>query len=301
MANLLELLTGLMLAVAGIRLGLYSATASGRDWLDRLLTTVRGRPPLLLAAGVLAAGLLHSSSAVEVAALALAQAGRLPLAEALFVVIGANVGTTLTAQMAALHVMQVGAWLMAAGTVGAVVGKEGRPWVALFSLGALLEGLRIVGLGMQPLVAGLMARTAGSPGGPLLLHGFVVGWVVTGLVQSSTVVTTTAVSMVGLGALDPQTAVAVILGSNVGTVTTGLVASLFLGRRARRLALADFSLNLAGAAVAMALFPWFFALASALAGSPAQSVAHAHTFFNLLSAVVSVPLVPALARWLEGR
>ncbi|MEW6048363.1 MAG: Na/Pi symporter, partial [Bacillota bacterium] len=113
-------------------------------------------------------------------------------------------------------------------------------------------------------------------------------------------VSSSAVAMVARGALDPRAAVAIVLGSNVGTVTTGLLASVFLGRGARWLAAADFVLNLAGALGALALFPLFYDAATLLAASPPQVVAHAHTLFNVAIALVALPLVRPAARWAQG-
>ncbi|MBE3598106.1 MAG: Na/Pi cotransporter family protein [Limnochordaceae bacterium] len=287
-----------MLAVSGVRLAYLAIRTAARSWVQRWFVIAGDGPVAMAVSGMLAAALAHSSSMVEVLALGLVQTGSLPMAHALYAIIGANVGTTLTAQLVALQLPSVGIGMMAVGAGGYFLSSRREVSLALFSLGAFLQGMEWIGRSLGPLAAGVLG-TLEEPGS--VLKAFGVGWLVTSLIQSSTTVTTSVVTMVAAGLMETRPGIAVVLGSNVGTVTTGLVASLFLGKGATRLAMADFFLNLAGAAAALILFSPFHDLVMSLAGSAAQSVAHAHTLFNLLSALVSFPLVPRMARWLEGR
>lgn len=296
----LGLLAGLLLAAAGVRLGYLALRSATGGWLARVLTAVRGNPPGLLLGGAAAAAILHSSSAVEVAVLALVQAGGLAMEEGLYVILGANVGTTLTAQMVALNLAGLGPLLMGTGLAGAALLRHHELALAVFSLGCFLQGLYLVGASAGPWVAARLAAL-GRGDAASVGEGFGWGWLLTALVHSSTVVSSTLVGLVAGGALDAATAVAAVLGANVGTVTTGLAASVVLGRGARWLAVADFLLNLFGAAAALAAFPWFFEAVRRLSASDAQAVAHAHTLFNLVAALVALPLVRPLARRIEPR
>ncbi|WP_324717644.1 Na/Pi symporter [Carboxydochorda subterranea] len=287
-----------MLAVAGVRLAYLAIRTAARSWVQRWFVIAGDGPVAMALSGMLAAALAHSSSMVEVLALGLVQTEGLPMAHALYVIIGANVGTTLTAQLVALQLPSVGIGMMAVGAGGYLLSRQREFSLALFSIGAFLQGMEWIGRSLGPLATGVLGAVEGSNS---VLRAFGLGWLVTSLIQSSTTVTTSVVNMVAAGLMETRPGVAAVLGSNVGTVTTGLVASLFMGRGATRLAMADFFLNLVGAAVALVLFRPFHDLVTSLAGSAAQSVAHAHTLFNLLSALVSFPLVPKMARWLEGR
>ena len=294
------LATGLLLAAAGVRLGYLSARGAAGGWLGRVLVAVRGSPTRLVVAGMAAAAVLHSSSAVEVAVLALMQAGSLAMDEGLFVILGANVGTTATAQLVALRLPGLGLFLMGAGLGGALVMRRRDLPPAVFGLGCFLQGLELIGASAGPWVATRLAEL-GRRGAGTMGEAFGWGWLLTAIVQSSTAVTSMLVTLVADGALDAVTAVAAVLGANVGTVTTGLVASLFLGRGARWLAVSDFLLNLLAAMAAMGAFPWFMAAVRLLAADGAQAVAHAHTLFNVATALVALPLVRPVARTLGHR
>ncbi|MEW6045688.1 MAG: Na/Pi symporter, partial [Bacillota bacterium] len=178
---------GLVLAIAGVRLGYLSVRGAAGRWMERWIAAVRGQPLRLVVAGATSAAFLHSSSAVEVMVLALSQAGALALDEALFVIVGANVGTTATAQLVALRLPAAGLILMAGGLVAFVVAGRRPAALAVFSLGAFLSGLQLIGTSTGPLVAERLA-SLGREGGNPVGRAFWVGWAVTGLVQSSTVV-----------------------------------------------------------------------------------------------------------------
>lgn len=290
---------GLALALAGVRLGYAAARDAAGSWASRVLRTLAGRPGWLVLAGAVAAAALHSSSAVEVVVLSLVQARTLALDDGLLVVLGANVGTTATAQLVALRLPGLGALAMGLGLLGMLVVRRGATALALFSLGCLLQGLDLVATGVGPWV-GTQLASLGRTGVASPASGFVWGWLLTSLVQSSTVVSSALVKMAGEGLLAPEVGVAAVLGANVGTVTTGLVASLFVGKGARWLALADFALNLGGAVLTLVLFGWFVGLLERLAGSPAQVVAHAHTAFNVASLLLAWPFVRPLGRRLAS-
>lgn len=300
MPPVLGVAVGLALVLAGVRLGYLSARDAVGGRIGGLVRAFRRRPAALLAVGALGAALVHISSAVEVAVLALVQAGALGLDDGLFVILGANVGTTATAQLVALRLPGLGALAMGIGLAGALFGRRHALAIAVFSLGCFLQGLELLGESGAAAVGAQLARL--SRAGPVPpAVGFGWGWLLTALVQSSTFVSSTLVTLVAAGIMEPAVAVAAVLGANVGTVTTGLLASLFVGRGARWLALADLALNLAGAGAAMAVFPWFYAALQRLAAGPAQVVAHAHTLFNVALVLLALPLVRPMARWLGSR
>ena len=300
MAPVLTVPLGLALALAGVRLGYAASRDAAGSWATVGLRTLAGRSGWQVLAGAVAAAALHSSSAVEVAVLTLVQARTLALDDGLFVILGANVGTTVTAQLVALRLPGLGALAMGLGLLVMLVSRRGGTALAIFSLGCFLQGLDLVAAGVGPWVAGRLA-SLGHAGVASPASGFAWGWLLTSLVQSSTVVSSALVKMAGEGLLAPEVGVAAVLGANVGTVTTGLVASLFVGRGARWLALADFALNLWGAVLALGLFGWFVELLQRLAESPSQVVAHAHTVFNVVSLILAWPLVRPLGRWLASR
>ena len=293
--------TGLALALLGLRLGLLLA----RDWQRRPAGhRIHGSSPawLLSLAGMAAAALLHSSSAVCLIVLAWVQSGWLTMAQGLAAVLGANVGTTFTAQTLS---MASGGSLGAASGVLALLLSLARP---TRYAGYLLLGLAAIALGIEALSAGLLALVGQQVPGMLIHSGggspwgaFVVGWVVTALVQSSTLVTSAVVALARNGLIPSPAAVALVLGSNVGTVMTGIMASLILGTRARRLALLDLLANLLPATLLVAQSEHLARLLTGWDPRPERVAANAHTLFNLLTWAACLPWVRRLGRWVGER
>lgn len=301
MSSVAWLLAGVLLMAGGVRLGY----AGARDLMPmgwRFALPRLGRLALS-GVGMVAAALVHSSSAVSVATLAVVESGLLSTAQGLAVVLGANVGTTATAQaMSAGGAAEVTPFVLLAGLVAWAVARTRGLGRFLVGLAAIMEGARsLSGAAAGLMGPGLLAWLEETATGKALAVPFVAGWVVTAFVQSSTAVSTTAVELTARQALPPSAGVALILGANVGTVTTGLAASLVLGRRARRLAAVDLLTNLLPAAAVLAGLERFVALLRWLDPRPERMVANAHTLFNLLTLLLFLPWVHRLGRWVEQR
>lgn len=295
---------GLALGALLTGLGMRLTWVAAPGWLGDRLRHALGRPgsPLGLAGvGLVAAALVHSSSVVSVATLTLVGARRLSSAQGLAVVLGANLGTTLTGQLVSLaQRVDPGPALLAIGIALAFAGPH-RPMAALLvSFAALVEGVELLSWSLAALAGEAVAgwlEAAGSQQGPVVC--FFAGWAVTAIVQSSTVVTTTVVSLAASGLVRSPAAVGLVLGSNVGTATTGLLASLLLGRQARRLAVLDLLSNLVAA--------WVLTLASGpvvaalewVDPRPERVAANAHSLLNLCTLVALLPWVHRLGRWVE--
>lgn len=282
-------LCGLLL----LRSALRSFEADLRPLLERRLTSpLRGA-----AAGALAAALLQSSSATNAVAVALAGGGLLSMRQAVSLVLGANVGTTLTGQLAAFHPGPLGpvAFVAGASLAFASAGKVRRSGWALAGLGGLLYGLDLMARALRAGGSGAVRSLAGAGDGAAL----VTGALVTALVQSSSAVTATLVALAESGVLAVRTAVAAVLGSNVGTVATTLVAGFSSGPAGRRIAAVDLAFNALGAALFLPLLPVVLPWVEALARAPGRQVAHAHTLFNLVTVALVLPFVDPLCAALE--
>ncbi len=294
------LAVGALLAGLGVRLTWVAAP----DWLGARLHHALGRPrpPLGLAiVGLVGAALVHSSSVVSVATLALVGARRLSSAQGLAVMLGANLGTTVTGQFVSVaQRVDPGPALLAVGIALAFAGRHRTMAALLVGFAALVEGIGLLAWSLAALAGGAVSRwleAAGSQQGPVAC--FLAGWAVTAIVQSSTVVTTTVVSLAASGLVSSPAAVGLVLGSNVGTATTGLVASLLLGRQARRLAVLDLLSNLVAS--------WVLTLASGpvvaalewVDSRPERVAANAHSLLNLCTLVALLPWVQRLGRWVE--
>ncbi|HEX6972177.1 MAG TPA: Na/Pi symporter, partial [Limnochordia bacterium] len=285
-------LLGLACVWAGIRLlsdGLTVHTA------PRLCEALRRWAPgtgRSFAAGFGLSALVHSSSATNVIALALLDAGALDLRCALAVVLGANVGTTLTAQMVAWTPAGL-AWpvllggVLLAGARDAARRDIGR---ALAGVGGILFGVQVAAAAAGPLLAeGTARRWLAAAENPFL--GVLMGALATALIQSSGAFTSTLVGLAQQGVLTLPSALALALGSNVGTVSTTLWASLGVARHARAIALFDLGFNTAGVLFALATFPAWVHWAGHMPGGLDRQLAHMHTLFNAVTAACFFPLL----------
>lgn len=277
-----------------LRGGLRSLEPALRPLLARELTTpLRG-----VVAGALAAALLHSSSATNAVAVALAGGGMLSLKQGVSLVLGANIGTTVTGQLAAFNSEALGLLLIFLGSLTVPFrGKVRQGGWLLLGLGGLLFGLDLM---EEALRAGggsvdLLKRLGGASDGAALAFGAVV----TAVVQSSSAVTGTLIALAEAEAIAVRPAIAAALGSNVGTVVTTLVAGFASGFAARRVAVADLLFNAAGAAAFLPLLPALLSLVQALSDAPGRQIANAHTLFNLISVVLLLPFIEPFCALLE--
>ncbi|HSM22898.1 MAG TPA: Na/Pi symporter, partial [Rubrivivax sp.] len=262
---------------------------------------------------MLVTALVQSSSAVTVAAIGFVNAGLLGLAPALWVLFGANVGTTMTGWIVALvglkfKIEALALPLVGAGVVLRLTGEGQRRG----AIGSALAGFGLLFLGiamLQESFTGLAGQVALPQGeGPLaVLAQVLVGALMTVLMQSSSASMTIALTAAQGGLLTTQGAAAVVIGANLGTTVTALLAAVGATPNARRAAAAHVIFNVVTGVVALLLLPWLIgALGVArealdLPPDPAAKLALFHTTFNLLGVMLMWPLADALTRWLLRR
>jgi phosphate:Na+ symporter len=266
-----------------------------------------------LGSGMLVTALVQSSSAVTVATIGFVNAGLLGLGGALWVLFGANVGSTMTGWIVALVGLKFKVETLALPLIGlgALLRLGGRDQ-RLGAIGQAVAGFGLLFLGiatMQAAFAGLSGRfelPQGSGIGPLLAQ-LGIGVLMTVLMQSSSASMTIALAAAQGGLLAPAGAAAVVIGANIGTTLTAVLAAIGATPNAKRAAVAHVAFNVITAAVALALLPWLLdGLARAraaleLPADPAAKLALFHTCFNVLGVVLMWPLAASLTRWLQRR
>jgi Na/Pi-cotransporter len=267
-----------------------------RAWLGR--ATANRYAAALLGAGFTA--FIQSSSAVTSLAIALVDAGVLGFRAALAVLLGANVGTTATAWLVSLKLTALGPVTLTLGAlVSAAAPARWKPaGKVLFYFGFVLFALDLIGGALAPLrnapaVLDVLAQ-AGNP-----WVGVMAGIVITAVLQSSSVTTGLAVVLVQQQVLTPEAAVYLVVGSNVGTTVTGLIASLSMGSLARRTAIVNTGFKLAGALMFAPVLVLFAQTVVEHSPTPDMAVAVAHLVFNVVSSALFLILLPAYAPRLE--
>jgi len=266
-----------------------------------------------LGSEVLVTAMVQSSSAVTVAAIGFVNAGLLGLPAALWVLFGANVGTTMTGWIVALVGLKFKVEALALPLVGLGVllrmsgenQRRGHVGTALAGFGLLFVGIAT----LQQSFAGLAGQVSLPQGSGVLtlLAQLGIGVLMTVLMQSSSASMTIALAAAQGGLIDTQGAAAVVIGANVGTTVTALLAAIGATSNARRAAAAHVAFNLITATVALLLLPWLIdALGRArealhLPPDPATKLALFHTTFNLLGVLLMWPVADRLTAWLQQR
>ncbi|MCE2915241.1 MAG: Na/Pi symporter, partial [Rubrivivax sp.] len=266
-----------------------------------------------MASGALVTALVQSSSAVTVATIGFVNAGLLALGPALWVLFGANVGTTMTGWIVALVGLKLDVEALAMPLVGLgaltrLMGegrRSGAIGTALAGFGLLFMGIGL----LQQAFAGLAGQVSFPQGeGPLMvLAQLGIGLLMTVLMQSSSAAMAITLTAAQGGLIDLQGAAAVVIGANIGTTVTALLAIIGATPNARRAALAHVVFNVMTGAVALLLLPWIVGAlvrASVVIGLPAgtaTTLALFHTTFNLLGVLLMWPLAPRFTHWLQQR
>ncbi|MEQ1440648.1 Na/Pi symporter [Fontimonas sp. SYSU GA230001] len=299
-------LLGMLMMTEGLKL------AAGPS-LERILANATRTRWHALGSGILVTALVQSSSAVTVAAIGFVNAGLLGLGGALWVLFGANVGTTMTGWIVALLGLKFKVEALALPLIGIGVAlrvtgtgtRRGAVGEAIAGFGLLFFGIAL----LQDSFSGLAAQVSlpqGS-GATAVVAQVGIGALLTVLMQSSSASMTIALTAAQGGLLTPQGAAAVVIGANIGTTVTAVLAAAAATSNARRAAAAHVIFNVVTGVVALLLLPWLIdALAQlraalGLPSDPAAKLALFHTIFNVLGVLLMWPFAGRLTVWLQHR
>ena len=317
---LLQVFGGLAIFIFGMKLmsaGLYNV--AGQRMKSVLQFFASNRFVAILSGAVVTAA-IQSSGASTVMVIGFINAGLLTLMQAIGIIFGTNIGTTVTAQIIAFD---IGWLIMPVIITGLILGFFRKPvfrnWGdAIIGLGFLFLGMNCMSDQLKALKAyswftDLFSLFQCAPVNgvmPLLplLGAIVVGLVVTVMMQSSSACSGVVLALGAGGVIDLYTAVALILGSNIGSTVTAQLAAIPANRIAKQAALAHTLFNVLGAVFCIATFwitadgvPVFFRFItwlSADGGLPRQ-IANAHTVFNVTATLILTPFIPLFTRLCE--
>lgn len=296
---LVGLFGGLALFLIGIDQMTDALKSLAGHRMQRILSRLSGNRVVGALTGTVTTAALQSSSITTVLAVGFVSAELLTVTRAASVIIGANLGSTITAQIIALDVSELALALVAVGAVLWLFIPK-RTWKktgqALASLGFVFFGIKVMSDAMAPLTSYPPVFDAlTETGNPFL--ALIAGAAVTALIQSSSATTGIVIAMAASGLIDLPTGIAIVLGANIGTCVTALLAALGKGRPALRTAMVHVLVNVLGALVWLIFLPLLVDLVEYLnpsdVASPRQ-LANAHTIFNLVNTVVFLMLLTPL-------
>jgi len=234
--------------------------------------------------GTLTTAIVQSSSAVTVLTVSFVNAGLITLEGSLGVIFGANIGTTITAQLVAFKLTYLSPYFLFIGFLFLFFGK--RKYVkyigeALFGFGVLFFGLKLMDDSLTSLKNWTYFRELMISMSKYPLLGILVGAGVTAIIQSSSATTSIVVALANKSSIPITSAIPLILGANIGTCVTALIASIGTRLSAKRTALAHLLFNVIGVTLIFPFLGIFTNLVMKTSLDPARQVANAHTLFNV--------------------
>jgi phosphate:Na+ symporter len=299
-------LLGMSLMTDGLKLAAGPALGSILTYSTK--TRIRG-----LASGALLTALVQSSSAVTVATIGFVNAGLLTLGQSLWVLFGSNVGTTMTGWLVALVGLKFKIDLLALPLIGIGMAlrltgehtRRGAAGLALAGFGVLFLGIDMLQTGFAGFTSDFSLSEFDGVTGLLLM--VLSGLLMTVLMQSSSASLTIVLTAAQGGLISIESAAAAVIGANIGTTVTALIAAIGATPNAKRAASAHVLFNVLTGIVALLMLPLLIALIAELRdllqldSAPAAFLALFHTVFNLLGVVLMWPLVVRLTHFLECR
>ena len=291
---------GLALFLYGLRLigRALERVAGGR--LRAMLGTMAAGPIRALGFGMIGTLMVQSSSASTVLLVSFANAGLLSLKQCMAAILGAAVGSTVTIQLISFRVSDLALLLVALGfalTLGR--GTRRRVGGAVLGLGLMFFGLRVMSEAMAPLkdseaIAQFFLVTAQSP-----IPAILLAVVFTAIVQASAATIGIVLGLAFQGILPLEAAIPFVLGANVGTAATAVLASLTSDVQGKRVAWAHAAFRAGGVLLAIPLLGPFTELVRMLPGDLPRQIANAHTLLNVGTAIVFLPTLALAAGLFE--
>lgn len=295
---ILDMVGGVSLLLYGLHLAGEGLQAIAGTRLRYILASITKNRVLGMGAGAFITAILQSSSATTVMLVGFTGSGLLTLRQTMAVILGADVGTTLTVQLLAFPIFHYALGIVAIGFLLFFLGRDRRTktvGTAVLGFGLIFLGLRTIASGMAPLAdspqVGALLVTLGDQ--PLL--GIAVSALVTALLHSSAATLAIALALGSQGLLTLHAALPIILGANIGSCAPALISSVGGLPEAKRVALAHTLFKVVGVVLIYPILFLFESWVGASADDLPRQIANAHTLFNLGLAVVFLPFTVPFA------
>ncbi len=303
---------GLALFLYGMNSMSDALQKAAGEKMKKILEFLTKNPIMGVLAGALVTAVLQSSSATTVMVIGFVSAGLMSLPQAISVIFGANIGTTMTAQLMAFKITDYIYPIIFVGFMLYFASKKEKVknvGLVIFSFGLLFEGIEIMGSVMKPLANSpifveLMAKVSDIP-----VLGVLLGAAMTLVVQSSSATIAVLQNFASQPGPDGVTsviglagAIPILFGDNIGTTITALLASIGQSKNAKRTALAHSIFNITGSIVFLFLIPVLAKFVQFISPKGpeveviSRQIANAHTTFNVVCTLVWLPLIPVMVK-----
>lgn len=324
--TLFYLIGGLGLFLLGMRIMSEGLQKMARERIRRILAALTTNRVMGVLVGIGVTGIIQSSSATTVMLVSFVNAGLMNLTQAVSVIMGANIGTTVTAQIIAFKITKYALPCIGVGMAIRLFPRW-RRWTflgeALVGFGLVFFGLHLMKEAFLPLRADPRVLETLRSFSAWPLAAVLAGAALTMIIQSSSATVGITLALATSGLISYPASVAMVLGENIGTTITANIASVGTNLSARRTARAHFLFNCIGVAYILLLFPWYVqfvdwvtpgnaslvattaqqasALGVGIGEAPyiARHIANAHTIFNIVNTLIFLPIMPLLVKMTE--
>ena len=300
---IIQLMGGLGLFIYGMKLmgdGLENAAGEG---LKTILEKVTSNRIMGVGIGAIVTAVIQSSSATTVMVVGFVNAGLMTLAQAAGVIMGANIGTTITAQLVAFKLDQVApvfVFVGAALVMFAKAKKRKEIGNIILGFGILFTGMGAMSGAMKPLASSPMFTDVLLAIGDNWFIGIIAGAAITAVLQSSSATTGILIALASTGLIDIGLALPIVFGCNIGTCITAMLASVGTNKTAHKAALLHLVFNIVGTIV---FLPFIGLIAKFVQHvSPddvSRQIANAHTVFNVANTALLLPFTNYIIKFIN--
>ena len=292
------LLGGMGMFLYGMEMMSDGMKVTAGNSMRTILEKLTSNKYLAVVVGAFVTMVIQSSSATTVMLVSFVNSGLLAFSQALGVILGSNIGSTVTAQIVAFKVTDYALLLIAAGSLMALFSKKDT----IKNLGFVILGFGLLFYGMK-VMSDTMKPLRSDPGFNSILTSFenpflgiMAGAIFTALVQSSSATTGIVITLASGGSITLEAGIPLIFGANIGTCVTALLAGLNASRDAKRVAVAHVTFNVIGVLLFCFWIPTFAEFISQTSQNIPRQIANAHTFFNIVASVVFIPFTGFIAK-----
>lgn len=312
MKVILGLVGGLAIFIYGMNMMSECLQKAAGEKMKSILSMLTKNPVLGVLAGALTTAVLQSSSATTVMAIGFVSAGLMSLPQAISIILGANIGTTMTAQIIAFKISDYIYLFIFVGFIIAFISKKEKVkniGQTIFAFGLLFLGIETMGSVMKPLASSAFFVDLIGKVSTIPVLGVGVGVLMTLVVQSSSATIAVLQNFASQAGPDGVSsiigltgAIPILLGDNIGTTITAVIASIGQPKDARRTAFAHCVFNISGAILFLFLVKPYAALIQYISPKGnevdviSRQIANAHTGFNLTMTLIWIPLIPIMVK-----
>lgn len=292
-----------LLGITWMRMGLFNLSGSKMEiWLKKFTNS----PFMGMLAGIVMTAILQSSSAVTVIAVGLVSARILTFPQTIGIILGTNIGTTVTLEFLTFDLNHLIIPFIIGGVLlqffkNTKLKSCGYIFLGIAIIFAAMNGFEILANSIEdvPMMEKLIELMKNN-----IAISFLTGTFLTAIIQSSTAMTGIAMTFLTSGTFDLNTGIAIMIGANIGTCATALLASIGAGNEARLTAYAHIWLNLIGAVIFLPFISILGQASSMLSDLPATQLAHASVLYNTIVSFLILPFVRKFGQyiiWLHGK